>query len=89
MISETLRKYPPLPVINRISTKPYQIPETDVILPVGTQVAISSIGLHYDADIYPNPESFHPERFSPENMDKINPYSYLPFGEGPRLCIGR
>lgn len=44
--------------------------------------------VHYDAQIYNNPEKFDPERFSSENKQKRHHYAHLPFGEGPRICIG-
>lgn len=46
-------------------------------------------GLHYDPEYFPEPQKFNPERFSDENRKKIPPFSYLPFGQGPRNCIGR
>ena len=46
------------------------------------------IGIHRDEQYYPNPEVFDPERFNDENKSKIDPYTYIPFGVGPRNCIG-
>lgn len=54
----------------------------------GTKVAISTLGLQHDPEYFPDPEVFDPERFSPENKEKIPHLSYIPFGEGPRICIG-
>lgn len=62
---------------------------TDFCIPKGTSVAIPVFGLHRDSNIYPNPEKFDPERFSEENIKTRHPYVYLPFGEGPRICIGK
>lgn len=47
------------------------------------------MGLHHDPEYYPNPEKFDPERFSEENKSKRPAYTYLPFGDGPRICIGK
>lgn len=72
----------------RICTKDYQIPDSNVVINKGERVAISSLGLHRDPEYFPEPEKFDPERFIPENKSKIHPFSYIPFGEGPRICIG-
>lgn len=45
-------------------------------------------GIHRDEQYYPNSLKFDPERFSDENKNKIQPFTYLPFGSGPRNCIG-
>lgn len=44
--------------------------------------------LHHDEKYFPNPDRFDPERFSDENKENIVPFTYLPFGAGPRNCIG-
>ena len=78
-----------MPFISRICTKTYNIPDTNLIIEKGTEVIILVSGMHRDAEIYPNPEIFDPERFSDEEIQKRHNYVYLPFGEGPRNCIGK
>ncbi|GJQ79832.1 Cyp6a9, partial [Trypoxylus dichotomus] len=87
-IIETLRKYPPLPTLNRVCSSDYTIPNTNVTLRKGTKVFVSSLGMHRDEEYYPNPTKFDPERFSEENKTSRPAFSFLPFGEGPRICIG-
>ncbi|XP_060525154.1 probable cytochrome P450 6a13 [Cylas formicarius] len=88
VILETLRKYPALPVIIRACNKTYKIPGTDFEIEKGTLVNIPIVGVHMDEEYYPEPEKFDPERFSEENKSKRPNFTYLPFGEGPRMCIG-
>lgn len=66
----------------------YKIPNSDAIVPKGTQIAIPVWGLHLDPEYYPDPHRFEPDRFTDEEKAKRPHYSYLPFGEGPRNCIG-
>lgn len=47
------------------------------------------VGLHYDPAIWPDPETFDPERFSAENKGKIDSVTFQPFGFGPRQCLGQ
>ncbi|XP_063915602.1 probable cytochrome P450 6a23 [Zophobas morio] len=88
VLHETLRKYPPLPVLTRKCNKEYTIPNTSIRLEKGTDVGIPVLAIHTDPAYYPNPEKFDPERFSEENKHSRPNFTWLPFGEGPRLCIG-
>lgn len=88
VISETLRMYAPLGFLDRFANEDYEIPKTGLVLKKGTAVYVSVHGLHYDPEYFPDPEKFDPMRFSKENKHKIRPFTYMPFGEGPRGCIG-
>lgn len=93
LFAETLRKWPPAVATDRICSKKYTIKPTQahekpIVLEKGDTVWIPIYGIHYDPKYYPDPEKFDPERFNDENKIKINPYTYLPFGLGPRNCIG-
>ncbi|KAB0790323.1 hypothetical protein PPYR_15336, partial [Photinus pyralis] len=83
VLKETLRKYPALPFLDRRSKASYKVPGSDLVIDKGVNVYISSIGLHYDENYFPNPYKFDPERFA----SKQNPWVYMPFGNGPRKCI--
>lgn len=86
--NETLRKYPPIPTGGRMCTKEYQIPGTNLTIPKGTPVTIATYSFHRDPANFPEPDKFDPERFSPENVKNIKPFTFFPFGEGPHNCIG-
>lgn len=80
--------YSTLPVLDRICVKEYKIPGTEVVIEKGCRVIIPSYGLHHDPKYYPDPFKFDPDRFTEENAKSRPAYTYLPFGEGPRICIG-
>ncbi|CAH0564726.1 unnamed protein product [Brassicogethes aeneus] len=93
VVAETLRKWPVVVAVDRICTKPYTIEprtpeEKPISLEKNTVVLVPIFAIHRDPKFYPEPEKFDPERFSDENKNKIVPYTYLPFGAGPRNCIG-
>ena len=88
-VAETLRKYPPVPILQRECNKDYQIPGTKVIIPAGLQVQIPILGMQMDPEHFPDPDRFEPDRFTEEEKSKRHHYAYLPFGEGPRNCIGK
>lgn len=88
-VSETLRKYPPIPYFNRVCIKPYKVPNTDVTIKEETLVIVSSLGIQRDPEYYPDPDKFDPRRFSDENKQTRPAGSFLPFGESSRTCIGQ
>ncbi len=85
-IRETLSMYPILPmVINRQSTEEFYIKNIGKI-PVGTRVAVDMYSLHFDPDLWGpvDPHQFYPERFT----TKRHAMAWIPFGAGPRNCVG-
>ncbi|XP_038211824.1 cytochrome P450 9e2-like isoform X1 [Zerene cesonia] len=94
VISEVLRMWPPAFQLDRVCAKDYNMGKPnsksskDFILRKGEIVLIPMWCIHRDPEFFPNPEKFDPERFSEKNKDKINPMTYMPFGVGPRNCIG-
>ncbi|KAJ8936058.1 hypothetical protein NQ318_004959 [Aromia moschata] len=88
VIDETLRKYPPLPFITRECVKEYKVPDDNLTIEKGVICTIPIRGIHYDEKYFENPNEFNPDRFSEDNKKTRHPYSHLPFGEGPRVCIG-
>lgn len=86
VISETLRLYPAALRTDRESSKDCRI--KDIVIPKGMVITINVYAVHQNEAFYPDPKKFDPERFSPENKEKRHPCAYLPFGVGPRNCIG-
>uniref|UniRef100_A0A8C7CAK4 unspecific monooxygenase n=1 Tax=Neovison vison TaxID=452646 RepID=A0A8C7CAK4_NEOVI len=86
VLNETLRLYPIGGRLERVCKKDVEI--SGVFIPKGTVVMVPVFTLQRDQDLWPEPEEFRPERFSKKNKDSINPYIYLPFGTGPRNCLG-
>jgi len=86
VIEETMRKYPPAWILDRV------VLEDDVIdgVPVnkGDLVGMYVYGTHHNPNFWDNPAKFDPDRFTLENKKKMAPYAYFPFGGGPRMCIG-
>ncbi|XP_017084417.2 probable cytochrome P450 6d5 [Drosophila eugracilis] len=86
-IMETARKYPALPFLNRICTQDFSVPDSNKVIKKGTQIIISLLGMHLDSEYFPDPISYQPERYLEDNKN-YNKAAYMPFGEGPRMCIG-
>ncbi len=88
---EALRLYPPAPSINRaaIADDKWTSPKGERIeIPAGITVLVLPWTLHRHTLLWNKPRAFMPERFLPENRDAIHRFQYLPFGVGPRVCIG-
>lgn len=88
-IMETLRLYPPVPVIARQLQQELTLVSTKATLPADCTVMVSTDRLHRRPELYPNPHHFDPDRFLPESSASRHYYSFVPFSAGPRSCIGR
>lgn len=93
VVSETLRKWPQAFFLDRLCVKDFRIEpknpgEKPFVIEKGDVVWIPTVGLHKDPEYWPEPDRFDPERFNDDNKGNINPYTFIPFGLGPRNCIG-
>ncbi|KAI4464051.1 cytochrome p450 [Holotrichia oblita] len=93
VVSETLRKWPAAVITDRVCSKAFTIEpvnpsENPIHLKPGDVIFIPVNAIQRDPQYFPNPDRFDPERFNDENKGKIQPYTYMPFGLGPRNCIG-
>ncbi|KAH8396590.1 hypothetical protein KR215_000901 [Drosophila sulfurigaster] len=87
-INETVRKYPALPFLNRECTQDFKVPDGDYTIKKGTPILISLLGIHRNANYFPNPMDYDPHRFDADIMN-YDQSAYMPFGEGPRHCIAQ
>ncbi|KAI8115368.1 Cytochrome P450 4d2 [Lucilia cuprina] len=87
VIKESLRLYPPVPLIGRYFTEDVVIRGKKI--PAGTNYTVGIYITLRDPLYFPDPDAFKPERFLDESINKINPYAYIPFSAGPRNCIGQ
>jgi cytochrome P450 len=86
VIQEALRLYPPFWMIDRMAIADDRA--GDIAIPRGSTVIVFVYGAHHAPRHWQSPESFAPERFTKENEKLQTPFTYLPFGGGPRGCIG-
>ncbi len=85
VIYEALRLYPPFWMIDRIALEDHEV--LGVHIPKGAMVIPYIYGTHRNTDLWDDPETFEPARFNRENR-KRHPFAYIPFGGGPRICVG-
>ncbi|KAG0440981.1 hypothetical protein HPB47_016091, partial [Ixodes persulcatus] len=88
VVSEALRLFPPATRIDRSTTEDYTLGDTGITLPKGCTITVPIYAMHRDPSNFLDPDSFIPERFSEDNARTILPYTYLPFGAGPKGCLG-
>lgn len=85
---ETLRMYPPVPIIARQLREDVKM-ATGPVVPAGCTVVVATVKLHRNEVIYPNPTVFNPDNFLPEKSAARHYYAFVPFSAGPRSCVGR
>ena len=86
VILEALRLYPPFWMVDRMALADDRAGDLDI--PRGSTVVVFIYGAHHSARYWENPENFDPERFTKANEKLHTPFAHLPFGAGPRGCIG-
>ncbi|XP_041984041.1 cytochrome P450 6k1-like [Aricia agestis] len=84
VIKEALRMFPPMAWLDRVALHDYKVDDS-LTIEAGTPVYVNGVGMQVDPEFYPDPYTFDPERFTAESI----PYTYMPFGDGPRICIGK
>ena len=86
VIKESMRIYPPVPLMSRQAVAETQL-AGQAVKP-GTSLVMPIYAIHRHRKRWDDPDAFDPERFAPEREAKIPRYQYMPFGAGPRICIG-
>ena len=87
VIKESMRLYPPAWILNsRTTVEPTEL--GPYLIPAGVQLFISPYAMHRLPQYFPEPDQFNPDRWTPEFEKQLPRYAYLPFGGGPRVCIG-
>ncbi|GFS60787.1 hypothetical protein NPIL_4021, partial [Nephila pilipes] len=74
--------------LERLAEADFKLGDTGITIPKGMIVSIPNYALQHDPKLFPDPEKFDPNRFTAEERAKRDPYAYLPFGAGPRNCVG-
>ncbi|XP_063628277.1 cytochrome P450 6B2-like [Cydia splendana] len=85
---EAMRMFPSLGVLNRVCARTYTFPKLGLTIDPGVKIVIPLEALQNDEKYFDDPREFRPQRFTSEEVQKRHKYVYLPFGDGPRACIG-
>lgn len=85
---EIFRKYPSSGIMLRKCQQDYQLPECKTVLKKGIVIIIPMYGLHMDEKYYERANEFYPEHFTVKAKQNRPRNTYIPFGDGPRSCIG-
>ena len=86
VLQESMRLYPPAPVVVRAATRDVRI--GDALVRTGSPVYVPVYAVHRHEALWDAPDRFDPDRFTPDRVKSRHRYAYLPFGAGPRVCIG-
>ncbi|CAH0392173.1 unnamed protein product [Bemisia tabaci] len=87
VIKESMRMFPSVPILGREATDDVKL--GDHMIPKKSVIVLNVYNLHRDPKVFPDPEKFNPDRFSPEESLGRHPFAYVPFAAGPRNCIGQ
>lgn len=88
-LMETLRMFPPVPLIARELKEDLKLASGDYVIPAGATVGVVTYKLHRNPSIYPNPDVYNPDNFLPEKQANRHYYAFVPFSAGPRSCVGK
>nr|QYA71975.1 cytochrome P450 [Anoplophora glabripennis] len=89
VILETLRVYPPVPIIGRVLKEDVTLVTGNYTVPAGTTIVIGTMAIHRNTRYYPDAGKFDPDNFLPERCQNRPYYAFIPFSAGPRSCVGR
>lgn len=87
VIDEVLRLHPPLPPDIRIPTEPLRVGDYEI--PAGAKLVVNQLPIHHHPEVWTEPLAFRPSRFASDRRAERHPYSFFPYGRGPRRCPGR
>lgn len=86
VLKESMRLYPPVPVMSRVATQTVSVGGNEI--PEGTMVVVPIFCIHRHTQLWSDPARFDPTRFAPEREAEFPRTKFMPFGAGPRICLG-